>query len=75
MEEHPLPRLVDAGVAVTPATDNPVQLGTTIAREYAEAAALDMSVEQLTGFTRNAIRAAFTSDERKSAMLVEPADA
>ncbi len=71
IEEHPLLRLVEAGVAITLATDNPVQLSTTIEQEYAVAAGLGMSVEQLAGFTRNAIRAAFTSDERKSAMLGE----
>jgi adenosine deaminase len=71
LEEHPLLRLVEAGVAITLATDNPVQLSTTIEQEYAVAAGLGMSVEQLAGFTRNAILAAFTSDERKSAMLDE----
>jgi adenosine deaminase len=35
------------------------------------AAGLGLSVEELAGFTRNAIRASFTSDERKSAMLGE----
>lgn len=71
LAEHPLLRLVEAGVAVTLATDNPIQLGTTIEREYAFAAALGMSDAQLHGFTRNAIRAAFTSDERKRAILAE----
>jgi adenosine deaminase len=71
LEEHPLLRLVEAGVAITLATDNPVQLSTTIEQEYAVAAGLGMSIEQLAGFTRNAIRAAFTSDKRKSAMLGE----
>jgi adenosine deaminase len=71
LTEHPLLRLVEAGVAVTLTTDNPVQLSTTIEQEYAVAAGLGLSVEQLAGFTRNAIRAAFTSDERKSAMLGE----
>jgi adenosine deaminase len=71
LEEHPLLRLVEAGVAVTLATDNPIQLGTTIEREYAAAAELGLSLDQLTGITRNAIGAAFTSDERKSAMLGE----
>lgn len=71
LDEHPLLRLVEAGVAVTLATDNPVQLSTTIAQEYAVAADLGMSDAQLAGFTRNAIQAAFTSDERKSAMLDE----
>ena len=74
LDEHPLLRLVEAGVAVTLATDNPVQLGTNIELEYAAAAGLGMSVEQLAGFTRNAIGAAFTSDERKSAMLGELAN-
>jgi adenosine deaminase len=69
--EHPLLRLVKAGVAVTLATDNPVQLSTTIEQEYAVAAGLGLNIEQLAGFTRNAIGAAFTSNERKSAMLGE----
>lgn len=71
LDEHPLRRLVDAGVAVTLATDNPVQLSTTIEREYERAAELGMSAEQLAGFTRNAIHAAFTTDERKALMLAE----
>ncbi|MEV3934421.1 hypothetical protein AB0K52_00360 [Glycomyces sp. NPDC049804] len=69
LEEHPLLRLVEAGVAVTLATDNPIQLGTTIEQEYIAAAELGLSLDQLTGFTRNAIEAAFTSDERKATML------
>jgi adenosine deaminase len=71
IDGHPLPRLVEAGVAVTLATDNPIQLSTTIEREYAAAASLGMSTPQLAGFTRNAIHAAFTSPERKAAMLDE----
>jgi adenosine deaminase len=71
LAEHPLLRLVEAGVAVTLATDNPVQLSTTIEQEYAVAAGLGMGDDQLADFTRNAIRAAFTTDERRSAMLAE----
>jgi adenosine deaminase len=71
IDGHPLPRLVEAGVAVTLATDNPIQLSTTIEQEYAAAASLGMSATQLAGFTRNAIHAAFTSPERKAAMLDE----
>lgn len=74
LERHPLSLLVEAGVAVTLATDNPVQLSTTIEREYAAAAGLGIGVDQLVGFTRNAIEAAFTSSERKSAMLGELTD-
>jgi hypothetical protein len=64
-------RLVEAGVPVTLATDNPIQLSTTIEQEYTVAAGLGLSDAQLADVTRNAIRAAFTSDERKSAMLDE----
>lgn len=71
LDEHPLLRLVEAGVPVTLATDNPVQLGTTIEQEYAAAAALGLTTDQLAGFTRNAIQAAFTSDDRRSALLAE----
>ncbi|MFY7070166.1 hypothetical protein ACOQFV_30280 [Nocardiopsis changdeensis] len=75
VDGHPLTRLVEAGVPVTLATDNPVQLGTTIEREYALAAGLGLGPERLADLTRNAIRAAFTSDERKAAMLAELAEA
>lgn len=75
VDGHPLTKLVEAGVPVTLATDNPVQLGTTIEREYALAAGLGLGPERLADLTRNAIRAAFTSDERKAAMLAELAEA
>lgn len=68
-EEHPLRRLVDHGVPVALATDNPVQLCTTIGREYALAHALGVSPDQLLGFTANAVRASFMPAERKNALL------
>lgn len=71
IDGHPLPRLVEAGVAVTLATDNPIQLGTTIAQEYAAAAELGMTADHLAAFTHNAIRAAFTTGERKAALLAQ----
>jgi adenosine deaminase len=48
-----------------------VQLGTTIEREYTVAAGLGLDAGALAGFTRNAIRAAFTSEGRRAAMLAE----
>jgi adenosine deaminase len=71
IDDHPLTRLVAAGVSATLATDNPIQLSTTIADEYAAAAALGITSDQLTGFTRNALHAAFTTDVRRTAMLDE----
>jgi adenosine deaminase len=69
LDEHPLVVLVEAGVTVTLATDNPVQLSTDIGQEYALAASLGLSETQLADVTRNAVRASFTSSERKEAML------
>lgn len=68
-EAHPIRRLVEAGVPVTLNTDLPVHACTTIGREYAVAAALGFSPDDLLAFTRNAIAAAFTTAERRAALL------
>jgi adenosine deaminase len=68
---HPLGQLAALGIPVTLNTDLPVHLDTTIGREYAIAAALDFSPDQLLGFTRNAIRASFTTAERRAKLLAE----
>ena len=71
LEEHPLPRLIADGIPVALGTDDPVELDTTIDREYVLAARLGLSVAQLTDLTRTAICASFTSPERKSELLVQ----
>jgi adenosine deaminase len=68
-EEHPIGRLAQAGVPVTLNTDNPVRVATTIGREYAIASALGFSHCELAGFTRNAVRASFTSEPRRRTLL------
>jgi aminodeoxyfutalosine deaminase len=40
LEEHPLPRLVEAGVRCSISTDDPAMFGTDLARDYAAAASL-----------------------------------
>jgi adenosine deaminase len=70
-EAHPLRRFVERGIPVALCTDDPVQMCTTIGREYAIAAALGFSLDELLGFTRSAVRAAFTTPERKAALLAE----
>jgi len=66
---HPIRRFVEAGVPVTLSTDLPVHASTSIGREYAVAAALGFSPTDLLGFTRNAVRAAFTSPARRAHLL------
>ena len=71
LSDHPLPRLLDAGVKVALGTDNPVQFGSTIGEEYQLAAQLGLSTEQLRDLTRNAVRAGFTTPERKADLLAD----
>lgn len=68
---HPLRTLIEAGVTVTLGTDNPVQLDTTIKKEYAAAAGLGLSRSQLLELSRNAIRSSFTTAERRAQLLAE----
>lgn len=68
-EEHPIRRLVEQGVPVALCTDNPVQLCTTIGREYALAHALGFTPGELLGFTVNAARASFAAAERKQTLV------
>lgn len=69
LEAHPLRRFLDAGVKVALGTDNPVQFGTTIGREYELANQLGLSRTELLALTRNGIEAGFTTPDRKSMLI------
>src|SRR5215472_8226810 len=56
-EEHPIHQFVERGIPVALCSDVPVQIATTIGREYALAYVLGFSLTELMGFTANAIRA------------------
>jgi adenosine deaminase len=68
-EEHPIRRFVERGIPVALCADVPVQIATTIGREYALAHALGFQPTDLLSFTANAIRASFASPERKQSLL------
>jgi adenosine deaminase len=68
-EELPIRQLMQAGIPVTLNTDNPLRLCARIGREYAVAASLSFSTDQLLGFTRNAVRASFTTERRREELL------
>jgi adenosine deaminase len=70
-EAHPIHQFVAHGIPITLNTDLPVHVATTIGREYALASALDFSTADLLSFTRNAVKASFTSAERRRALLSE----
>jgi adenosine deaminase len=70
-EEHPIRQFLEHGIAVALGSDDPVQICTTIGREYAAAHALGFSPADLLALTRTAIRAAFTTPERRDELLTE----
>jgi aminodeoxyfutalosine deaminase len=72
IDEHPLPRLVAAGVTVTINSDDPPMFGTTLEEEYAVAARLlDGSVETAAGFARAGVAASFLPDADKRRITAE----
>ena len=69
LEAHPIRQLTECGVSVTLNTDDPVRMCTTISKEYSQAGALGYEEGDLLWFTRNAIAASFTTDERRAELL------
>lgn len=67
--EHPIRRFTERGIPVALCTDNPVQICTTIGREYALAHALGFTPADLLAFTTNAVRASFLPTDRKQHLL------
>lgn len=70
-DAHPIRELVDNGIPVTLATDDPVRIDTTIGREYARASALGFTIAELLNFTRNAVQASFTTENHRRGLLAE----
>lgn len=57
LEDHPLPRFLDAGMAVVLGTDSPMRMGTDIAGEYEKARTLGLSEADLAAMTTRALAA------------------
>jgi len=67
--EHPLPRLVDAGLVVTLNSDDPTMFGTSISDEYRRVAdTFGYGVDELAHFARSAVDAAFFPWARRRAL-------
>lgn len=73
-EEHPIHKFVERGIPVALCADIPVQIATTIGREYALAHTPGFSLAEPVGFTTNAIHASFTPPACKAALLAELAE-
>ena len=72
MEDHPLRRMLDAGLRVTVNADDPAYFGGYIGDNFTgPAEALDLSAEQLLRLAANAIEGSFADDARKSELRAE----
>jgi aminodeoxyfutalosine deaminase len=70
--EHPLPRLLDAGVVVTLNTDDPGMFHTDLNSEYLFChLEFGLGRSELAELARNAVRASFAPDELKARILRE----
>jgi adenosine deaminase len=68
--EHPLPRLLDAGLKVTLNTDVPAVTGAELAEEYARVQqAFDYDDATMADFARASVTASFAPEATKAAML------
>jgi adenosine deaminase len=72
IENHPLPRLIEAGIKVTVNSDDPAYFGGYVGDNYqALVDGLGFDSTQLVALARNSIEASFLDAERKAALLAE----
>ena len=72
LEDHPLPRFLEAGVPVTLNSDDPAMFATTLEAEMNLAArAFALSPEAIVHLAANAARAAFLQEEERAKLLDE----
>ncbi|HLF44500.1 MAG TPA: adenosine deaminase [Acidimicrobiia bacterium] len=72
IEDHPLPRLIEAGITVTVNSDDPAYFGGYVGDNYQELAdGLGLGPSQLVALARNSIEASFLDPVRKSELLAE----
>ena len=68
--DHPLPKLLQAGLVVTLNSDDPAMFGTSLTEEFTQAAlSFNLSRETLTGLCRNAVKSSFLDEEEKQLLL------
>ncbi len=74
LAEHPLPRLLQAGLAVSLASDDPPMFGTTLVQEYERsAAAFGWSAAQVRAIAEAGVRHSFAPESLKAELLAAQA--
>jgi adenosine deaminase len=70
-EEHPLREFMEANVRVTLNSDDPAFFKTSVADEYANAAALGCGAHEIATIATNSVQASFLPDADKRRLLAE----
>lgn len=74
LADHPLARMLDAGLAVSVHSDDPAYFGGYVDDNHrAVAEALDLSPDQIRTLAENAVEAAFVDDARRAELRAEVA--
>lgn len=71
-DDHPIRMLIDVGIPVTLASDDPMRLCTSIGREYGIAKDLGIGTEKLLELSENGVQASFGSPNRIRSSTREP---
>ena len=75
MRDHPLKRMLDAGLMVTVNSDDPAYFGGYVAdNSIAVKDALDLSIEDVVALARNSVAASFLDDAEKARLADEVDD-
>lgn len=70
MRDHPLKRMLDAGLMVTVNSDDPAYFGGYVADNYvAVRDALDLSIEEVVALARNSVAASFLDSAEKARLM------
>jgi aminodeoxyfutalosine deaminase len=71
LADHPLPKFLERGLAVTLSTDDPAMFGTDLLTEYSKAESLGLSSDQLLSLAEQSFSAAFLPPLDKRKLLDE----
>jgi aminodeoxyfutalosine deaminase len=69
LADHPLPRLLRAGVPICISTDDPAMFGTSLASEFSALGHMGLSSRDAMNLAEGGFRAAFLPTDRKAALL------
>lgn len=71
LDEHPLPRMLDAGLLVTLNSDDPPMFGTDLTNEYRTAHRMGLGTATLAQLASNGVRASFLDTAEKGKLRTE----